>query len=70
MECRTSPTEQLGFNSPEFFPRQVQQDGAKYIVPDGPGLGVELDEERATREAFQIRHQPHLRRRDGSITNS
>jgi galactonate dehydratase len=70
MECRTSPTEQLGFNNPEFFPTQVQQDGATYIVPDGPGLGVEVDEARLTRDAFQIRHQPHLRRRDGSITNS
>jgi hypothetical protein len=29
-----------------------------------------IDEERATREEFQIRHQPQLRRRDGSITNS
>src|SRR5215204_224492 len=70
MECRNSPTERLGFDNPEFFPVQVKQDGAKYIVLDGPGLGVEVDEERATREAFQIRHQPHLRRRDGSITNS
>jgi galactonate dehydratase len=70
MECRNSPTEQLGFDSPEFFPVQVKQDGPRYVVPDGPGLGVEVDEERATREAFQIRHQPHLRRRDGSITNS
>jgi hypothetical protein len=47
-----------------------EQDGPRLIVPDGPGLGVEADEERASRKAFQIRHQPHLRRRDGSITNA
>lgn len=70
LESRNSPTERLGFSNPEFFPVQVQQDGPRLIVPDGPGLGIEVDEERATREAFEIRHQPHLRRRDGSITNS
>jgi galactonate dehydratase len=70
MECRTSPTESLGFNNPEFFPVQIEQDGPRYIVPTGPGLGIEVDEERVTRDEFRIRHQPHLRRRDGSITNS
>jgi galactonate dehydratase len=70
MECRTSPTEQLGFNDPEFFPVQVQQDGPRYLVPSSPGLGVEVDEARLTRDEFRIHHTAHLRRRDGSITNS
>src|SRR3954451_9251227 len=26
MECRTSPTESLCFNNPEFFPVQIEQD--------------------------------------------
>ena len=70
MEIRSSPTEALGFSDPEFFPARVQQDGSRLIVPEGPGLGVEFDEERASRAEFQIGRAMHLRRRDGSITNS
>ena len=70
MESRSSPTEELGFSSPEFFPVQIQQDGPRLLVPEGPGLGVEFDEERAARAEFQIGRTAHLRRRDGSITNS
>jgi hypothetical protein len=40
------------------------------IVPDAPGLGVEFDEERARRQEYQPGQTRHLRRRDGSITNS
>jgi len=35
-----------------------------------PGLGVEFDEERATHAEFAISRADHLRRPDGSITNS
>jgi galactonate dehydratase len=70
MEIRSSPTEALGFNDPDFFPVQLVQEGPRLIVPDGPGLGVEFDEERATRAPFEIGRARHLRRRDGSITNS
>jgi galactonate dehydratase len=69
MESRTSPTENLGFNDPAYFPTQIQQDGPRLIVPDAPGLGVEFDEARATRHQFTIEPTSHLRRRDGSITN-
>jgi galactonate dehydratase len=69
MESRTSPTENLGFNDPAYFPTQIQQDGPRLIVPDSPGLGVEFDETRATSQQFTIEPTFHLRRRDGSITN-
>jgi galactonate dehydratase len=70
MESRTSPTENLGFSDPAYFPVQMQQDGPRLLVPNTPGLGVEFDETRASRQQFTIEHAPHLRRRDGSITNS
>jgi galactonate dehydratase len=70
MEIRSSPTEALGFSDPAFFPVQCQQDGPRLLIPEGPGLGVEFDEERALREPFEIGRSGHLRRRDGAITNS
>ena len=70
LESRTSPTEALGFADPAFFPVQCQQDGPRPIVPDLPGLGVEFDEDRASHEEFAISRANHLRRPDGSITNS
>lgn len=70
MEIRSSPTEELGFYDRDLFPVQCQQDGPRMLVPDRPGLGVELDEDRASRQVFQMGPTIHLRRRDGSITNS
>jgi galactonate dehydratase len=70
MEIRSSPTESLGFGDPAFYPVQPRQEGPRLIVPDGPGLGIEFDEERAARQPFEIGRGGHLRRRDGSITNS
>jgi galactonate dehydratase len=70
MEIRNSPTEQLGFDDPAFFPVRCEQDGPRMLVPELPGLGVEFDEERATKNPFTISRTSHLRRRDGSITNS
>ena len=69
LECRSTPTEALGFDDREFFPVQLELDGAEYVVPDGPGLGVEVDEARVARAAFRFWEAPHLRRRDGSYTN-
>jgi galactonate dehydratase len=70
MEIRSSPTEELGFYDKDLFPVQCRQEGPRIWVPDGPGLGVELDEELASRQEFQMPRTVHLRRRDGSITNS
>jgi len=69
MEYRSSPTEDYGVYDPEVFPVQVQQDGPRLIVPDVPGLGVDFDEARASRDEYRVVPQQHLRRRDGSITN-
>ncbi|WDR05233.1 mandelate racemase/muconate lactonizing enzyme family protein [Devosia rhodophyticola] len=69
LETRQSPVEALGFHDPEIFPKQVAMEGPVYIVPDAPGLGVEVNE--ALIRASKPTHvePPHLRRPDGSVTN-
>lgn len=70
LETRASPGELYhGFDDAEIFPVQPKLDGAVYPVPDGPGLGVEVDEARVRKQAFEFWEAPHLRRRDGSVTN-
>jgi galactonate dehydratase len=69
LEVRVSPTEQLNFQDPDWFPVQMQQDEYRMLVPDAPGLGVEFNEERAKKTEFRYSEAPHLRRRDGSYTN-
>ena len=68
-EVRSSPTEQLGFSDEDWFPVQPQQDANRLIVPDTPGLGVEFNEERAQGKQKKYWEAPHLRKRDGSVTN-
>lgn len=69
LETRQSPVESLGFHDPTLFPRQVELEGALYRVPDGPGLGIEVDE-AALRAAVPTHVEcPHLSRPDGSVTN-
>lgn len=69
LEVRYSPTEPGRFYDPDWFPVQAELDGYRYLVPDGPGLGVEFNEERAQAESFRFWEAPHLQRRDGSHTN-
>lgn len=69
LEMRRSPTEQGGYYDPDWFPVQPALDEYRLIVPDGPGLGVEFNEERAKRTEFKFWEAPHLRRADGSVTN-
>ena len=69
LECRSSPAEQLGFDSSEIFPTQVRLEGTFYPVPDAPGLGVEVDETAIGKQSFRFSEPPHLRRSDGSYTN-
>jgi galactonate dehydratase len=59
----TPPTEA------ELFPQRPEPDGAYFQIPDGPGLGIEVDEDLLTREPFRFWGPPLLRRRDGSLTN-
>jgi galactonate dehydratase len=70
VEVRTTPTEHLGFDDSTLFPVQVRLEGARYPVPETPGLGVEVDEDAVARRGPQRLPSRHLRRRDGSITNS
>jgi galactonate dehydratase len=69
LEVRVSPTENLGFDNSDLFPVQPQLVGNSFPVPEGPGLGVEFNEELASGQHFQYWNAPHLRRRDGSYTN-
>ena len=69
LEVRVSPTEQGRFYDSDWFPVQAELDEYRYLVPDGPGLGVDFNEERAQAEAFRYWEAPHLQRRDGSYTN-
>ena len=68
-ETRQGPTEDLGFHDPDLFPVQVPLDGITYKVPDRPGLGVEVDEEKIRKSQPDHVEPPHLRRPDGSVTN-
>lgn len=68
-ETRQSPVENLGFHDKTIFPQQVELDGAVYRVPDGPGLGVEVDEAKVRASRPDPTECPHLQRPDGSVTN-
>ncbi len=69
LEVRTSPTEELGFDDSELFPSQPRLEGSRFPVPDAPGLGVEFNEELASKQPFRYWEAPHLHRRDESYTN-
>ena len=69
LETRQSPVEDLGFHDPVLFPKQVELRGAVYVVPDGPGLGVEVNEAAIRASTPEHVEPPHLRRPDGSVTN-
>jgi galactonate dehydratase len=67
--AETRVPEAKGFDNAEYFPVQPRLDGADYPVPDLPGLGVEVNEAAISRESLRFWEAPHLRRRDGSVTN-
>jgi galactonate dehydratase len=50
------------------FPEQIRLEGHWYPVPDGPGLGIEVNEEALARY-FAFYEMPHLHKSDGSHTN-
>jgi galactonate dehydratase len=68
LETRAPETE-LGFDNSEFFPLQPRLDGADYPVVDLVGLGVEVNEDAIRAQSLRFWEAPHLRRRDGSVTN-
>ncbi|MFD9900344.1 mandelate racemase/muconate lactonizing enzyme family protein [Mesorhizobium sp. NPDC059025] len=69
LETRSSAVEQLGSDSDDIFPVQPRIENAHYPVTDVPGLGIEVNEDLIERESFKFWEPPHLRRRDGSVTN-
>ena len=54
--------------SREQFPQQMELAGTGFPLPDGPGLGIEFNED-SLGEDFRFWEAPHLHRRDGSYTN-
>jgi galactonate dehydratase len=64
-----APEAKLGFDNSELFPVQPRLDGVEYPVGDLPGLGVEVNEAKLQKESLRFWEAPHLRRRDGSVTN-
>jgi galactonate dehydratase len=70
MEVWNSPVNQGRNHYDEtIFPVQHKLEGARFPVPDTPGLGVDVDEEYVKQQSFKFAEAPHLRRRDGSVTN-
>ena len=69
LEVNIGQTEDPGarFDS-HVFPQQVRREGPWYAVPDGPGLGIEVNEAALAAEA-PLAIVSHLRRADGSLTN-
>lgn len=68
-ETRQSPVENLGMHDKAMFPVQVELEGPVYRVPDAPGLGVEVDEDKLRASRPNPVECPHLQRADGSVTN-
>ena len=69
LEVFVSPTRDLGFYDTGIFPVQIKLEGTRFPVPEGPGLGVDVNEELIKERAFKFAEFPHLHRRDGSHTN-
>ena len=63
------PERKLGFDNSDVFPMQPLLDGPDYPVSDLPGLGIEVNEAKVQAESLRFWEAPHLRRRDGSVTN-
>lgn len=53
----------------DIFPVRPQLTGTYFPTPEGPGLGIEVNEEKIKEQSFRFWEAPHLHRRDGSYTN-
>jgi galactonate dehydratase len=69
LETRQTCVENLGFHDPNLFPAQVAMEGPVYVVPDAPGLGIEVNEDAVRASSPTHVEPPHLRRPDDSVTN-
>jgi len=70
LEVRANATDlYAGTPTADLFLQMPMLDGAVFRVPDGPGLGIEVNEAKLTADSFRFWEAPHLKRRDGSVTN-
>jgi galactonate dehydratase len=69
LEARDTPGEKRSNVAKELFTSRLHLEGTSIPVPDTPGLGVEVDEDAAKEQTFEFWEAPHLRRKDGSVTN-
>jgi galactonate dehydratase len=70
VECWDTPDETMARQASSIFVKVPKLDGASYPVSDAPGLGIEIDEKALERaDEFRFSEMPHLRRRDGAVTN-
>ncbi len=69
LEVSLSPSGAFNHSDPDLFPKQLMLDGTHFAVPEGPGLGVEINEDLIDKQSFKFWEAPHWHRRDGSVTN-
>ena len=70
LETRANATDLYsGTPTADLFPKMPVLDGAVFTVPDGPGLGIEVNEKLLNTDSFRNWQAPMLTRRDGSVTN-
>ncbi len=68
LEAQALPKDQASKDD-DIFPLQPKLEGARFPVPEGPGLGIDVNEDLATKEPFKFWEAPHIYRRDGSLNN-
>jgi galactonate dehydratase len=69
LEIRVSPTENSNRYDESIFQSAFKVGEPTIVVPDVPGLGVEVNEEYVRSQSFKFWEAPRLRRRDGSYQN-
>lgn len=69
METHQGPFCSFGFHDPTLFPLQHKLDGTAFVLPDTPGLGVEVNEAAFRQSTPVAAEAPHLSKADGSVTN-
>jgi galactonate dehydratase len=64
-----APETKLRFDNSDFFPVQPRLDGADYPASNLVAPCVEVNEAAVRAQSLLFWETPHLRRRDGSVTN-
>ena len=69
LEAQAAPTKEQQSSEDELFPIRPKLKGSYFPVSDGPGLGIEVNENLTNKTPFKFWEAPHLYRHDGSFTN-